>query len=230
MQLGMKEKNIFLVSSPIYVISKNNRYNKRRSLSASASTLISSVSRKIGPHSSRSQIAMKSPCVILRVRVVRPRPSSVCMYSVEMRGSRSRLGSRVWRTRWSGRVKVQVREMLNEEESRDDPHEKRRMSKWCRSPRASLQTGRKLRVFRWITPCAGTPPSSWLRLFGSLPSLAERKIGDAQRKGTERGNIVRRRLVVAFPRWQRCGYFRNAGSQEWAQEWIYTPRCFPIPR
>jgi len=79
MQLGMKERNIFLVSSPIYAISKNNGYNKRRSLSASASTLISSVSRKIGPHSSKSQTAMKSPCVILRVRVVRPRPSSVCV-------------------------------------------------------------------------------------------------------------------------------------------------------
>lgn len=33
----------------------------------------------------------------------------------------------------------------------------------------------------------GAPPSSWFRLFGSLPSLAERKIGDVRRKGAETG-------------------------------------------
>jgi len=52
---------------------------KRRSLSASA-TLISSVSRKIGPHSSKSQAAMKIPCVILRGSMSSVYVRFLCIY------------------------------------------------------------------------------------------------------------------------------------------------------
>lgn len=44
-------------------------------------------------------------------------------------------------------------------------------SRRCRSPRASLQTGRKLRVFRRVAPTRGCPTSPWLRLLDP-PSFA----------------------------------------------------------
>lgn len=85
----------------------------------------------------------------------------------------------------------------------------------CRSPRASLQTGRKLRVFRWVAPMRGCPTSPWLRLLGP-PSFAAAGNGGGHRGG------ISSAAPVGSPRLHGGGevvIFVTWGAKN-GQEWI----------